>query len=232
MILGIGIILITLIYLLRPRKTKVIIDLEESVPLEARPAARALEAAPALFAPLADTALEATPSEYLPPYEQPGFGIDIHRNNDKYGLEDYLELPLVGSGETYSTKYANINTEDVEHIQKYKYIRFTVLKTRNSDTVNCIIHFYSNKKITEINTWNPYTGERAPYTTTNDMSIIFYLTEPIHLTKYEMETFGLFENDPVEWIIEGSTNATYWVELDSQTYNFPRSRGRITTFEI
>ena len=182
--------------------------------------------------------------EPLEPYNKPGFGIDSHRNSDVYELDDYLNLPLVGEGKTYTnSSLADLDETALTPVvlsKKYKYIRLHVLETReNSPTVSLgHIGFYNGShEIHDVKTWNPHTGETVPYKgswNTSDMkTIIFCFKEPIQITKYIMKTSSQPpSNDPSMWNLDGSKNGSYWVPIHSIDEDLPVLRGKTMYFTI
>jgi len=192
-------------------------------------------------APLTHT-IEEEP-EILAPHEKTGFGFDIKRNADNHELDDYLNLPLVGTGKTYDNTYmSDLEEISITPVAKYKYIRLTVVETR--DTTENVhvghIYFYNGServKDMSVNIWNPYTGEKKLFTGSwsdnTTRSIIFCFTNSINLTRYDILTSQRLKMyDPNIWTLEGSKNASYWVPIDTRYVNLPDKRGKWTTFTI
>jgi hypothetical protein len=181
--------------------------------------------------------------EDLAPHEQNGFGFDIKRNVDSHELDDYLNLPLVGTGKTYSNSHmSDLDELSITPVPKYKYIRLTVVETReHTENVHVgHIYFYNGServKDINVNIWNPHTGEKKLYTGSwsdnTTRSIVFCFTTNINLTRYDIQTSSrLRMYDPNIWTLEGSKNASYWVPIDTRYVDLPDKRGKWSTFRI
>jgi hypothetical protein len=178
---------------------------------------------------------------HLNPYEVHGFGIDIKRNTDDYEMETYLDLPLVGSGKTYSNeRLAEIDSENVANAPiVYKYFRFNVQETRDQTSRTSIgaLEFYNgSEKVNQpISIWDPHTGERdlytGPWTNNQTKSLSLFFHSPCPITSYRIKTSNLNPaDDPSIWSLEGSMNASYWIILDNKDMDLPINRGK--TIEI
>jgi hypothetical protein len=180
------------------------------------------------------------------PYDIRGFGIDSHRNTDSNELEDYLNLPLVGSGKTYNNMdLADIDIDTIAKRKlstKYKYIRLHVKETRdNTDNVSighvCFYDIYGEKiDSNHIHIWNPHTGEKTAYKgewSDNDMkTIIFCFSKAIQISRYDIKTsYKSPANDPSLWTLEGSKNGSFWVPIHIADEDLPVLRGKIMYFD-
>lgn len=181
--------------------------------------------------------------DILAPHEQTGFGFDIKRNADNHELDDYHNLPLVGTGKTYDNSYMyDLEEISITPVCKYKYIRLTVVETR--DTTENVhvghIYFYNGServKDMSVNTWNPHTGEKKLFTgawsDNTTRSIVFCFANSINLKRYDILTSQRLKMyDPSIWKLEGSKNASYWVPIDTRYVDLPDKRGKWTTFTV
>lgn len=208
-----------------------------------------------VISPIIDLEMEDSPVEvpaskpfrhglrsHVNPYEIHGFGIDVKRNVDDYEMETYLDLPLVGSGKTYSnTNLAEVDSDPAQNKPiVYKYYRFNVQETRGlSDTISIgAIEFYNgSEKVGKISVWDPHTGERSPYnepwSSKQSKSLNLFFHDPSPITSYKIKTSDeSYENDPSIWTLEGSINASYWVLLDNQDIDLPVKREQYSEFII
>lgn len=176
------------------------------------------------------------------PHEKSGFGLDSARNTDDYEVDDYLNLPLVGTGKTYVNENAYQEVDEdaatvVKPIPRYKYIRLQVSGVRTGHTVEVGgIRFFKGRSMdyyTNLSTWNPHTGEREAYheqawTDNDQRMIIFCFPELVQVNRYEYKTSsGSTDNDPIRWTVEGSVNGTFWTVLDDRSKsdaNYPVQR--------
>lgn len=214
-----------------PQPVDVIIDLE---PTQSNPPVPKEEVVPIIHNLLKDDDA---------PYDKPGFGIDNHRNSDFHDLDDYLNLPLVGSGKTFNnSSLADIDiipTPIVSH--KYKYIRLSVKKTRYNVSNVSIghIYFYSgSEKIDSKNIyiWNPHSGEKTIYrgewSDDNMKTIIFCFPKAIEITRYDIKTsYKSPAQDPSLWTLEGSKNCSYWLPIHNGDEDLPILRGKVMYFD-
>lgn len=180
------------------------------------------------------------------PYDKFGFGLDNRRNTDnKTDLDDYMNLPLVGSSKTHlNAKHADVDSPKVlvQPPTKYKYLRLTVKETRGKTNTVSIEHvdFYcGNERVRDlnINIWNPYNGDRDIYkgkwSDSDTKTIVFRFTHPVAITRYDIKTSHTFpSNDPRSWTLEGSKNASYWVLLDGRNLTLPVRRAHTSSFYL
>ena len=180
------------------------------------------------------------------PYDKIGFGLDNRRNTDnKTDLDDYMNLPLVGSSKTHlNAKHADVDSPKilVQPPTKYKYLRLTVKETRGKTNTVSIEHvdFYcGNERVRDlnINIWNPYNGDRDIYkgkwSDSDTKTIVFRFTHPVAITRYDIKTSHTFpSNDPRSWTLEGSKNASYWVLLDGRNLTLPVRRAHTSSFYL
>jgi hypothetical protein len=209
-----------------------------------------------VISPIIDLEMEEYPLEEVPvskpfrhglrshinPYEIHGFGIDTKRNVDEYEMETYLDLPLVGSGKTYSNEsLAEIDSNSKESKPiVYKYYRLNVQETRdqtNTISIGAIEFYNGNEKVGKISIWDPHTGERStyngPWTSSQSKSLSLFFHDPSPINSYRIKTSGeLCKNDPSIWTLEGSMNASYWVLLDNQDIELPVKREQYSEFII
>ena len=206
----------------------VIIDLEKETPPLLSPIVPVKPAEPS------PTERDTLP---VPPYEQHGFGIDIRRNTDNNELDDYMNLPLTGSGKTYSnTLMAEIDADSLDEslsITKYKYVRLTVNETReftNSVGIDDIAFYNGNYRIEHVKIWNPHTGYTSkydgPWEDSDTKSTVFIFREPVLITGYKIKTSRKdVSNDPASWMLEASKNASYWNLINEEDEDLPLDRG-------
>ena len=180
-----------------------------------------------------------------PPYDSVGFGLDIRRNVDNNELDDYMNLPLVGSSKTHANDIlADIDSpkKTSPPLVKYKYLRLTVKETRGKTNTTNVghVHFYNGAeqvKDTNINIWNPYTGDRdmykGPWDDSDAKCVVFYFIHPVAINRYDIKTsFKPPSNDPAIWTLEGSKNASYWVLLSSEEETLPMRRAQTSSFYL
>jgi len=166
------------------------------------------------------------------PHEKRGFGSDSARNTDDTTTDDYMNLPLIGTGKTYENENAYMDLEEESSVveptvKRFKYIRLTVLQVRQGDAVDLEgVRFFQGRSMnyhTDVTIWNPYTGEKEVYNeghwSDNDTrSIIFCFKDLVTVYRYELKTSKYSqEYDPIRWKIEGSTNGTYWYPMDDRS---------------
>jgi hypothetical protein len=179
------------------------------------------------------------------PYDKFGFGLDNRRNTDDRDLDDYMNLPLVGSSKTHlNEKHADVDSPKVlsQPPTKYKYLRLTVKETRGKTNTVSIEHFdfyCGNERVRDlnINIWNPYNGERDIYrgkwNDSDTKTLVFRFTHPVAITRYDIKTSHTFpSNDPRRWTLEGSKNASYWVLLDKRDMSLPVRRAYTNSFYL
>lgn len=175
----------------------------------------------------------------LAPHEKRGFGSDTARNVDDYTADDYMNLPLIGTGKTYANESAYKDLEDETTmldtpIKRFKYIRLVVTGVRKGHTVEIggvrFFHGRSMNYHTNLTTWNPHTGDRAsydsaPWSDNDQRTIVFCFKEAAEVNRYEIKTSsGSTDHDPIHWKLEGSVSGTYWIPLDDRTMSFPVQR--------
>jgi len=180
-----------------------------------------------------------------PPYELVGFGHDSHRNIDEISVDEYLNLPLVGSGLTFDNKYVYEQVDDelatTKTPTRYKYLRLSI-----TDATGDIVHIGGIDFMKggrgihgDVVLWNPHTGEKKPYSRgefsdDDQLVFIFCFSEPIILDSYRIKSSNIgTQHDPKEWILEGSANGNYWTHVDNRSdITFPLLRGVWTTFSV
>jgi len=189
--------------------------------------------------------MDLSDEEEPPPYDNLGFGLDSRRNIDNNELDDYMNLPLVGSSKTH-TNYVLADIDPPKKMPptlvKYKYLRLTIKETRGKTNTTHIghVHFYRGKervKDTNINIWNPYTGDRdiykGPWDDSDTKCVVFYFIHPVAINRYDIKTsFKPPSNDPAIWTLEGSKNASYWVLLSSEEETLPMRRAQTSSFYL
>ena len=180
------------------------------------------------------------------PYELPEFGNDVERNTDPVGLDEFMNLPLVGDGVTWKTRdayhEADADSEAPPKVLRFRYLRFRVLETRGGGNMAALggIKFYNGvDRIDDpaATLWNPFSGATGPYKWTDSWSdddqkqLIIKFSRAVAVNRYQTRTStedGSEDKDPVRWVIEGSQNGTYWLALDERTkrqVNVPLERG-------
>lgn len=186
-----------------------------------------------------------TQSTYKAPYDITGFGRDSSRNTDSIDPDSYLYMPLESEGITHANKdlYTAIEVSVDEKIPtRFKYIRITFKRIRNSDTLSLggIRFMLSKDRIrSSVQLWNPYTGEKRPYSwgpiqEADQKTFVFVFSELTQINRYEFKSsFESTDMDPTSWIVEGSLNGTYWVLLDEQSkIRMPIQRGNVIPFTM
>lgn len=186
--------------------------------------------------PIVEDAIERAP------YEMSGFGHDMARNTDDIPIDTYMNLPLVGTGMTFFNRDTYEETDDEKvvytRLGRYKYIRLRILNT-DEVYIGGIEFWKYGRNIGGSVLWNPHTGEKVAYKGgelhDNDQHIfIFCFKEPIIFNSYRIKssTRGA-KYDPVDWVIEGSLNGNFWIQIDSRTdMEFPILRGVWITYNI
>jgi hypothetical protein len=216
-------------------------------PVAAPPVQISIDPLPKFYAPepvAAPSVVEWRPAvvDMRAPHEKRGFGSDSARNVDTITPDDYMNLPLIGTGKTYKNETMYMDTEEdssriATDVKRFKYIRLVVLGVRKGHTVTLGgVRFMQGRSMnshTNVSTWNPHTGEKDVYMETewsdNDQrTIVFCFKDPADVSRYELKTStNSHDHDPIRWKLEGSTNGTYWIVLDdrSQTnVSFPVQR--------
>jgi len=171
---------------------------------------------------------------YRAPYDVFGFGLDSSRNSDSVDPDSYLTMPLESDGISHKNrdKYMGLEERADDTEKRYKYIRFSVLETRGADEVAIggIRFLKDGVPITNVILWNPHNGDKMPYndgewSDSDQWSTVFVFSEPSAVTEYQIKTSSKSpEMDPIEWKLEGSTNASFWDEIHtiSQELSFDR----------
>jgi hypothetical protein len=174
---------------------------------------------------------------HIPPYKQPGFGLDRSRNRDDIELESYMYPPLEGTGLTHLNRHAyedleleearSMGSEKPETVQvKYIRLKVTKLRGKGQTTVHLGgIRFYNGNRVIQDDSlylWDPYSGEKTPYaggpwSDSDQFCAIFAFSDPIEVNRYEFRTSAeSVDNDPIRWTLEGSMNGTFWTYLDDR----------------
>ena len=194
--------------------------------------------------PVVDIGLSGPQAEtYKAPYNLFGFGRDSARNTDTLDIDSYLNMPLESDGVTYKNrdKYTSLDEVPETIERSFKYIRFTVLKTRGETETVSVGGFRflrKDKPIGNMSIWNPHTGEKTSYTAdewsdSDQWCIIFVFPEPVAIDKYQIKTSTLAPAmDPIKWRIESSNNAAYWEEIHTKIAVLPFDRSTVTSFGI
>jgi hypothetical protein len=160
----------------------------------------------------------------LPPHERIGFGHDTSRNIDTKELDDYLNLPLEGSGVTYTNeyKYKDIDeTSEPELPNRYKYIRLRILKSRSNLReihLGDIDFSYRGHQL-KLNTINPHTGSSVnfPWIDNDQLTLLIQLESTSEINNYRLKTSTDDPKfDPVRWVLEGSMNGAFWEIIDDR----------------
>lgn len=179
------------------------------------------------------------------PHERSGFGHDSSRNNDDTSVDDYLNLPLVGSGLTFENKYVYQEVDDevsdlYREVKRFKFVRLSILDA-NSDIVHIggIDFMKGSQSIGDVTLWNPHTGEKTAYSKgefsdRDQLTFVFCFKAPMVFDRYRVKSSNEgTQYDPKEWLLEGSVNGNYWTPVDQRPdVRFPILRGMWTTFLI
>ncbi len=186
--------------------------------------------------PVAAAIVNALPNRRSAPHEFPEFGSDIARNTDDISLEDYMTMPLEGSGVTYQNRVNYVDVDvDMDMAdngpteETFRFIRLKVLETRDPSAGRVSLGgfklIWGNQVIDLPGTtsWNPHTGVRRPWVTTGGWSdgdqyeLILRFPHAIAVTRYQfMTSTESAAQDPRRWRLEGSQNGTYWLRLDDR----------------
>lgn len=180
------------------------------------------------------------------PHELAGFGHDITRNNDGGSVDDYLNLPLVGSGLTFENKEAYQEVDDevgaptYRDVKRHKFIRLSIMEANSDDVhIGGIDFLKGGRSIGDVSLWNPHTGERGayskgPFSDRDQLVFIFCFKVPIIFDTYRIKTsIEGVQCDPTEWMLEGSMNGNYWTPVDRRSnVEFPPLRGVWTAYSI
>lgn len=177
---------------------------------------------------------QALPLQRAAPHEFPEFGSDVARNSDEVALEDYMTMPLEGSGLTYQNRGLYVDVDvDVEgsgpKVETFRFIRLKVLETRDPSAGNVSLSgfnvMWGNQVIDlpGIVAWNPHTGVRRPWVPTEGWSdadqheLILRFPHAVAVTRYQFRTSTESAGqDPRRWRLEGSQNGTFWLRLDDR----------------
>jgi hypothetical protein len=157
---------------------------------------------------------------------------------DTISTEELMLLPLETGGD-----FLNEQTNSEKQTLFVKYVRFQITEVRDSDMV-CVGGFrflYNDTPIPfeKIQQWNPHTGDSKNYngevwSDSDQLSTIFYFSEPLEITHYELKSsYESEEHDPIQWKVEGSMNGSFWFTLDDRTTTptaFPKVRNRVALY--
>jgi hypothetical protein len=172
------------------------------------------------------------------PKQKSMYTIPEANNIDMTDIDELMQLPLETGSEILKEE-ASL----VPNTLFTKYVRFQITEVRDSHRV-CVGGFsflYNNVHIPfkKIQLWNPHTGESGKYgggawTDSDQMSIVFYFSEPVEITQYAIKSSHESEEyDPIQWKVEGSMNGSFWVILDDRTISstaFPKERNKIALY--
>lgn len=183
------------------------------------------------------------------PTDAPAFGHDSKRNEDTIGVDDYMSLPLEGSGVTHETRerYKELEADSVAEPEAFSFYRLKVLETRDPFAhyvaLNGFRVVHTDKPVALQGTrcWNPHTGEHAhysgtePWRATEQRELILNFPQPVVIHGYQFRTAEeLPAFDPVRWVLEGSRNGAHWLTLDDRSRRqlVPTEREVWATFRI
>lgn len=183
------------------------------------------------------------------PHELPGFGLDLSRNVDEVGVDDYMNLPLESEGKTHLNRHVYEEVEEGEIVEKdttprVRYIRITVKATRGDSLITRIggmKFFYGNQLHRDggCTLWNPHSGERIPYeggewVSDDQKMVVVCFSELVAVNRYEFKASGgSVAEDPASWTLEGSKNGTFWLQLDTRVNAaFPEVRGASRSYLV
>jgi hypothetical protein len=131
----------------------------------------------------------------------------------------------------------------------YRFLRFTATATRGGSTVNVgkFTFFYENQPLfikgsvtNPMGTWEGTMadvtgpGPRSGWSDAHKKPLVFAFRDPIAVDAYSFTTAlpeAGIEGDPVSWILEGSSNGTFWTTVDTQN-NYHTPVRRFTDMEI
>jgi hypothetical protein len=191
--------------------------------------------------------------KFLPdrPIDAPAFGWDKERNEDpEIGLEDYLNLPLEGTGLTHRNRHAYKDAEEgadeAPRIMRFQFFRLKVVRTRDAAAATAAIGGLMFMNGTddvyhpEAKVWNPHTGARetflpaAGWSDSDQRELIVKFPMAVAVNRYRLRTSEQDTAfDPVEWRLEGSQNGVYWLPLDERkTGVLPAARGVWVAFSM
>ena len=178
------------------------------------------------------------------PHETPGFGIDLERNMDDVGLDDYMTMPLEGTGITHQNRIQYLDTdaeaEPEPKLEQFRFIRLKVLETRDSGAGRVSLGGFKVMWGTQAidlpgtTAWNPHTGIRRPWVPTEGWSdgdqyeLILCFPHAVAVTRYQFRTASEpAGQDPRRWRLEGSQNGTFWLTIDDRSGGgfIPEERG-------
>jgi hypothetical protein len=188
--------------------------------------------------PIAEEAIQRAP------YEMSGFGHDVARNTDDISIDTYMNLPLVGTGQTFVNRdiYEELDEEKLTYtkMDRYKYIRLRILDMEEV-YIGGIDFMKYGRSIGSSILWNPHTGEKTPYMMgelhDNDQNVfIFCFKEPVLFNSYRIKSSTNMRDakyDPIDWVLEGSLNGNFWKHIDTRTnVEFPLLRGVWLSYNI
>jgi hypothetical protein len=191
----------------------------------------------------------AEPTE-APPHEDPDFGTDRERNRDTVGVDDYMALPLEGSGLTHENRvrFVDVDTvasEGAPRPFRFVFFRLKILKTRSPTAATAAIGGFTLLNGADVvyhpraKVWNPHTGERTTYypeaawSDSDQKELIVRFPSAVAVNGYKIRTSEQDTAfDPVQWRLEGSQNGVYWLPLDERSLTPPFERGVWATFRV
>jgi hypothetical protein len=199
---------------------------------------------------LKKTSIKVVESVEAPPHEDPDFGTDRERNRDQIGVDDYMALPLEGTGLTHVNRVRFVDLdapppEGAPRPFRFVFFRLKILKTRSPAAATAAIGGFTLLNGADVvhhpraKVWNPHTGERTTYypeaawSDSDQKELIVRFPSAVAINGYKIRTSEQDTAfDPVQWRLEGSQNGVYWLPLDERSLAPPFTRGVWATFGV
>ena len=167
-----------------------------------------------------------------------GFGLDTMRNYDASIKDTQFTLPLKQESEPRSRTVP----------PSYRFLRFTPTATRGDAGINVgkFTFFYEENPLllkgsvtNPMGTWEGTVadvtgpGIKPGWSDAHKKPLVFAFRDPIPVDAYSFTTAlaqAGIEGDPISWKLEGSSNGTFWITVDTQK-NYPTPVRRFTEVE-
>jgi hypothetical protein len=179
----------------------------------------------------------STKIEEPAPLKARSFGLDRERNSKGEYTDAYKTMQFNSPLQQES----NVEPQEESRGTSYKFLRFRPLQTRNPASKHVHVgkfFFYHGEQAIEFSkgtvsnpmgTWEGRiqdvtgVGTSPGWIDTHKKPLVFAFPAPILVNGYRIQTPPIGTDpgcDPVSWILEGSTNGTFWTVLDRRT-NYP-----------
>jgi len=179
----------------------------------------------------------STKVEEPAPLKARSFGLDRERNSKGEYTDAYKAMQFNSPLQQEST----VEPQEESRGTPYKFLRFRPVQTRNPASkhvhVGKFVFYHGEQAIqfskgtvtNPMGTWEgrieDVTGTGTPpgWIDAHKKPLVFAFPAPILVNGYRIQTPPIGTDpgcDPVSWILEGSTNGTFWTVLDRRT-NYP-----------